>query len=99
MRIAATIFAVMLMAVATRTWAQSDAELEIGGGKIEIEFASAPSVALRKLILDWVTSSARAVTAYYKQFPVAHVQIRIRFFDGHGVRSGRTIGWNGASIT
>jgi hypothetical protein len=98
MRLVAATFAVMLLAFASRAVARSDAEFEIGGGKIEIQFSSNPSEALRKLVIAWVTTSARAVTVYYQQFPVSHVQIRIRFFDGQGVRSGRTTGWDGASI-
>jgi hypothetical protein len=39
------------------------------------------------------------VAAYYKQFPVSHLRIRLRFFDGHGVRGGRTTSWNGPVIS
>jgi hypothetical protein len=96
---------VILFIVAT-TWlsavspsiAQDDAHLEIGGGKIDVVFASAPGEPLRKLVLGWVASSARAVTVYYEQFPVSHLQLRVRFFEGHGVRGGRTTGWDGAVI-
>lgn len=49
-------------------------------------------------MLDWVSAAARAVTVYYDHFPVTHVLIRVRFFDGHGVRSGQTFGWKGALI-
>ena len=78
--------------------AQDDAHLAIGGGKIDVVFASAPAEPLRKLVLGWVASSARAVTVYYGQFPVSHLQLRVRFFEGHGVRGGRTTGWDGAVI-
>jgi hypothetical protein len=81
------------------TVAQGDAHLEIGGGKIEVIFASTPAEPLRPLLLDWVTSSARAVTVYYGQFPVSRLRLRVRFFEGRGVRGGRTTGWNGASIS
>lgn len=79
--------------------AQEVKALQIGGGKIEIAFGSSPSAPQRKLVLDWVSAAARAVTVYYEQFQVAHVLIRVRFFDGRGVRSGQTFGWNGALIT
>jgi hypothetical protein len=78
--------------------AEDISRLEIGGGQIEVIFTSAPAEPLRKLVLDWVTSSARAVTVYYEQFPVSHLQIKVRFFEGDGVRGGRTGGWDGASI-
>jgi hypothetical protein len=80
------------------TIAQGDAHVEIGGGEIEVIFASAPTEPLQKLVLDWVTSSARAVTVYYEQFPASHLRLRVRFFDGRGVRGGRTTGWDGPVI-
>lgn len=98
MRLVACFFVMMWPAFAHRAVAQNDAQLEIGGGKIDIVFSSSPLEPLRKLVLDRVTSSAQAVTAYYEQFPVAHVQIRVHFFDGRGVRSGQTFGQNGALI-
>ncbi len=79
--------------------AENGARLDIGGGKIDIAFVSAPAEPLRNLVLAWVTSSAHAVTVYYERFPVSHLQLEIRFFEGRGVRGGRTIGWNGAKIT
>jgi hypothetical protein len=79
--------------------AADEQELKIGSGNICIEFASVPSPSLRKLVIEWVTTSARAVSIYYERFPVRDVRIRIRFFDGHGTRFGRANGWNGASIT
>ena len=93
------IVAIIWLPFVSPTVAQSDAHLEIGGGKIEVNFASAPTEPLRPLLLDWVTSSARAVTVYYGQFPVSRLQLRVRFFDGRGVRGGRTTGWDGASIS
>ena len=48
--------------------------------------------------MEWVATSAHAVCIYYQKFPVNEVRIHIRFFDGHGVRSGFTQGWNGPSI-
>src|SRR5476651_248207 len=81
-----------------RTAAQDTAQLEIGGGKIDVIFSSAPAEPLRKLVLGWVTSSARAVTVYYEKFPVSHLQLRLRFFEGRGVRGGRTTGWDGPAI-
>jgi hypothetical protein len=78
---------------------RDEASLQIGGGHILVEFESAPSPSLRKLVLDWVTASARAVSIYYQKFPVNEVRIGLRFFEGRGTRSGHTTGWNGASIT
>ncbi len=79
--------------------AQSQGELEIGGGKIHIAFSTDPGEQLRSRIGDWISSSARAVTVYYGRFPVSRLEIRVRLFDGHGVRGGRTTGWDGAVIS
>jgi hypothetical protein len=91
--------AMIWWSIISRAAAQDNAHLEIGRGKIEVTFESAPAEPLRKLVLDWVTSSARAVAVYYEQFPVSHLELRVRFFEGRGVRGGRTTGWDGASIS
>src|SRR5690242_19098386 len=97
----ATLLLVMMIALCIISAANADdsTEVEIGGSKIEIVFPSPPVESLRDLVQAWVTSSARAVTTYYGQFPVPHVRVRLRFFDGHGVRGGRTTGWNGPAIS
>jgi hypothetical protein len=79
--------------------AQNRGELEIGGGKINILFSSDPGEQLRSRVDDWISSSARAVAIYYGRFPVSRLQLKIRLFDGHGVRGGRTTGWDGAVIS
>ena len=99
MRVLPFILAIIWLSPASRTTAQDNAQLEIGGGKIDVAFSSTPAEPLRKLVLGWVTSSARAVTVYYERFPVSHLQLGIRFFDGRGVRGGRTTGWDGAAIS
>jgi hypothetical protein len=99
MRIILFTFAIAWLSFTDRTAAEDKAQLEIGGGKINVTFSSTPDEALRKLVLGWVEMSARAVTVYYEQFPVSQLQVRIRLFEGRGARSGRTTGWNGASIT
>jgi hypothetical protein len=98
MRAVPLIVATISLSLATRAVAQDRAQLEIGGGKIDIAFSSAPTEALRKLVLGWVTSSAHAVTAYYAQFPVSQLQVHVRFFEGRGVKGGRTTGWDGPVI-
>src|ERR1043166_555637 len=98
-RVIPLIVAVSSLLHATRAGAQDKDQLDIGGGRIDVIFSSAPAAPLRKLILAWVASSARAVTVYYEQFPVSHLQLRVRFFDGHGVRGGRTTGWDGPLIS
>ncbi len=99
MRVLPFALAMISLLVAPRTSAQDAEELEIGGGKIDIVFTPSPSESLRKLVLGWIKSSARAVTVYYARFPVSHLQLEIRLIDGSRVRGGRTTGWSGAKIT
>jgi len=77
---------------------QVDPPLEIGRGRIDLVFAAAPDEKLHKLVREWVQSSARAVAVYYGTFPVDRVLIRITLFEGRGVRSGQTFGYDGAFI-
>jgi hypothetical protein len=77
---------------------QMDPPLEIGRGRIDLVFAAAPDEKLHKLVREWVQSCAHAVTVYYGTFPVDRVLIRIRLFEGRGVRSGQTFGYDGAFI-
>jgi hypothetical protein len=90
--------AALVVAWAGPASAQTDPPFEIGGGRIDLIFVAAPEEKLHKLVRDWVQSCAHAVTAYYGTFPVDRVLIRIRLFDGHGVRSGQTFGNDGAFI-
>lgn len=77
----------------------SDSKLIVGGATIDVVFVTPPSDSQRQLVLDWVRASARAVEHFYEQYPVSKVEIRIGFFPGRGVRSGRASGWNGPRIT
>ncbi len=95
---AALFLALSGLAFASHISAQEAAQLQIGGGQIEVAFSSSPSATQRKLVLDWVSLAAHAVTVYYERFPADHVLIRVRFFDGRGVRAGQTFGWNGGLI-
>jgi hypothetical protein len=98
MRALPFILAMTWLSAASRITAQEKAQLEIGGGEIDVAFSPTLAEPLRKLVPGWVTSSARAVTVYYERFPVSHLQLEIHFFEGRGVRGGRTTGWSGAKI-
>ena len=91
-------FAIYLGFAAAAT-AQRNAQLVVANSKIDLVFTSNPPEPLRPVVLDWVSAAARAVTTYYGQFPVAHVEIRVSLHDGHGAESGKTFGSDGAVIT
>lgn len=86
------------LALSVAVQGQTHQMLRVDRGEIDVVFASAPSQPLRDLIMQRLTASAEAVTAYYGQYPVAHLQIDVRFHPGHGVNSGKAFGWNGARI-
>ncbi len=90
--------ALIALALVRPSQAQDTATVEVGGGRIEVNFTSSPAPEFRKLVLDWINTAARAVAGYYLKFPVNQMRLRINTFDGRGVRGGKTFGWNGAHI-
>ncbi len=92
------LIAVMLSGLLTCRATAAPAQVEVGGAKIKMVFISEPDEVLRKLLLDWVFNSARAVSLYYESFPVSRAEIRISLHDGADARSGKAFGWNGALI-
>ena len=86
------------LALSVAVQGQTHQMLRVDRGEIDVVFSSAPSQPLRDLIMQRLTTSAEAVTAYYGQYPVAHLQIDVRFHPGHGVNYGKAFGWNGARI-
>jgi hypothetical protein len=71
---------------------------EVGGGVIEVAFAPGPLDLGHQLLLDWIVTSARAVTAYYGRFPVRRVRVLVIPGSGRGIRFGTTYGYRGAAI-
>ena len=49
-------------------------------------------------MLDWVRTSAKAVTAYYGRFPVSSLRLLLVPVDGARARGGTTWGYRGAAI-
>jgi len=90
--------ALIHLAPAASAVAQDTAQLQIGGGTIDIAFKSSPAEPLRTMILNWITTAARSVSTYYEKFPVRHVNITVEIHDGRGINSGRASGWEHAHI-
>ena len=95
---AALFLALFALTLVRQSSAQNDATLEVGGGRIEMNFTSTPAPEFRKLVLNWVDTAARAVAGYYQKFPVSEVRLRINTLDGRGVHGGQTFGCNGPHI-
>jgi hypothetical protein len=75
------------------------AELEVGGGVIEIEFVRSVSAGWESVARQWVERSARAVSDYYGRFPVPRLKLRIASSAGRKASDGRASGWRGPFIT
>jgi hypothetical protein len=73
-------------------------DLEIGGGMIHVAFAPGDIALPKEKILDWVKTSARAVSIYYGRFPVGSLKLLLVPVDGPRVRGGTTWGYRGAAI-
>ena len=76
-------FALIWLAFSTMTNAQDTEQVQIGGATIDVSMDPVPSAELRKLILDWIATAARAVTTYYTKFPVPQVAIGVLHRLGH----------------
>jgi hypothetical protein len=74
-----------------------DAQIQIGGGAIDIVFSDGAPGLDRQLTLDWIRTSAQAVTAYFGRFPVAQVRLVVTAGDGGSV-GGTTFGFAGGSL-
>src|SRR6266849_1417115 len=70
--------------------------LEFGKATIDVSFESDKFDLERAALLDWVTQSARAVTAYFGRFPVTHARVRILLSQRGRISNGMSFGESGA---
>jgi hypothetical protein len=73
-------------------------DLVVPGGVIHVGFAPGDVALPRDKVLDWVRTSARAVSTYYGRFPVNSLKLLLVPVDGPRVRGGTTWGYRGAAI-
>jgi len=67
--------------------------LSMSGGRIDVEILAGERTVSDADIIEWVETSAAAVSAYYERFPVEHMRLRIAASRGRTIR-GTT--WGGA---
>jgi len=72
--------------------------MEVGGGTLNVAFAPGEINLPRGAIMDWLETSAKAVSVYFGKFPVTSVRVLIVPVPGTGVQSGTTFGYRGAAI-
>jgi hypothetical protein len=73
-------------------------DLELSGGTIHVAFAPGNMALPIDKVLDWIRTSAEAVSTYYGRFPVDSLRLLLVPVDGVGVRGGTTWGYRGAAI-
>jgi hypothetical protein len=72
--------------------------LVIRGSRIDVNIESSDFKLSEQELLHWVQNAAEAVATYYGKFPVPRLNLRIRSFQGKGVRGGQTFGFEGGFI-
>ncbi len=72
--------------------------IEVGGGTLNVAFAPGGIILPRSALMDWLTTSAKAVSVYFGKFPVKSARVLIVPAPGGGVQSGTTFGYRGAAI-
>ena len=77
----------------------ASAVLKVAASTIDVTLPDGPMKMSRQELLAWVQTSASTVSAYYfGHFPVPHLTLRIRSFDGSGIRHGVTYAKDGGLI-
>jgi hypothetical protein len=71
---------------------------DVEGVQVAVEFADSDFATGSEPLIAWVKRSLGIVAAYYGQFPVSELRIRVSSTGGGGVRHGTTFGAHGALI-
>jgi len=66
--------------------------IELEGSVLRVQLGSDRFALGEAALLDWITSSARAIAAYYGAFPVREVELVVHATRGRGVHGGHTEG-------
>src|SRR5260370_36778887 len=70
----------------------------IGESRIDMVMDGEPAGTPREDLVSWVRAAAESIVAYYGRYPLPHLSIHIRAFEGKGIRAGRTYGTAGGTI-
>ena len=88
----------VLIAVPRAAYSESKFTVDAGKSQIEVSVTSDSLKLSDAQLKQWVQNAADAVVAYYGHFPVKHMLLQIRSFDGDGVRGGQTFAAHGGFI-
>jgi hypothetical protein len=72
--------------------------IQVGGSTLNVAFAPGEIDLPRSAIMNWLTTSAKAVSVYFGKFPVASARVLVVPVPGSGVQSGTTYGYRGGAI-
>lgn len=72
--------------------------LQVEGGTLHVAFAPGELALPRSALMDWLATSAKAVSIYFGKFPAASARVLVVPAPGRGVQSGTTFGYRGAAI-
>ena len=75
-----------------------DTTLQCGGGEIDIVFGQGAPGLDRVRVVEWIRTSAEAVSTYFGRFPVSRVGILVVADDGDRISSGTTYGFGSSAI-
>ncbi len=78
--------------------AESKFTVDAGASQIEVSVTTDSLKLSEAQLRQWIQDAANAVIAYYGHFPVKHVLLQIRSFEGTGVRGGQTFAAHGGFI-
>src|SRR5258707_11214960 len=84
------------VAGATELMRASFQRIKVGGSILDVFLDSDQFDPGMTALLDWVTRSAKAVTAYFGQFPVPQARVYISISQSRGVSHGVSYGDGGA---
>src|SRR5262249_39218367 len=70
--------------------AQQAFTVQSGAGRIDVELEENLAHLSQAQLKHWIQNAADAVVVYYGHFPVPHVDLHLRVFDGAGVHGART---------
>jgi hypothetical protein len=87
-----------LIAVPRAANAESNFSINAGTSQIEVSVTNDSLKLTDAQLKLWVQNAAAAVIAYYGHFPVKHVLLQIRSFEGNGVQGGQTFAAHGGFI-
>jgi hypothetical protein len=73
-------------------------DLDVASGVIHVAFGAGEFALPKEKILQWVATSAKAVSTYYGRFPVQSLKLLFVPVEGARIRGGTTWGYRGAAI-